>query len=147
MQGMSEVTDEGVRQLSQLRGLEELELQFAWQFSDEGIAALTALSALSRLDLMYRWVLARAAGGRWGGWAGWWGAAEGIVALPNCMHLCTSAAWHVGSRRRIVVSHARAHCPCIIAPALRCPCIIAPVLRRPCAAGRSRMSHCTPWPA
>lgn len=53
---MSEVTDAGVRQLAQLRSLEDLELQFGWQFGDEGVAALARLGALSRLDLMYRWV-------------------------------------------------------------------------------------------
>ncbi len=51
---MSEITDAGVAALAQLPCLEELELQFAWQFGDAGIAALSRLSALSRLDLIYR---------------------------------------------------------------------------------------------
>lgn len=53
---MSDVTDAGVASLAQLSSLEELELQFAWQFGDAGIAALSRLSALSRLDLIYRCV-------------------------------------------------------------------------------------------
>jgi hypothetical protein len=53
---MGEVSDAGVRCLAQLGALQELELQFGWQFGDDGIAALTALTALSRLDLMYRCV-------------------------------------------------------------------------------------------
>ena len=53
---MGEVTDAGVAELAQLGGLQDLELQFAWQFGDAGVAALTALTALSRLDLMYRCV-------------------------------------------------------------------------------------------
>ncbi len=51
---MSEVTDAGVGQLAELQGLQDLELQFSWQFSDAGIATLTPLTVLSRLDLMYR---------------------------------------------------------------------------------------------
>lgn len=56
---MSDITDAGVACLAQLASLEELELQFAWQFGDAGIAALARLTALSRLDLIYRRALLR----------------------------------------------------------------------------------------
>ena len=54
MQGVAGLTDGGLRALSCLLSLRELELQFCWQLSDAGIAHLTALE-LTRLDLTYSW--------------------------------------------------------------------------------------------
>lgn len=93
---MSEVTDAGVAQLAALSCLQELELQFGWQFGDAGIAALTRLSALTRLDLMYRcgvlaagdWLLEERAG-VWEERAG-----PGVLAGPPCWPPCPSACLH-----------------------------------------------------
>lgn len=107
-QGMGEVSDAGVRCLAQLGALQELELQFGWQFGDEGIAALTALTALSRLDLMYRCV---------------WGGVGELGAMPSALETERMPAGFPALRMRIALPIWTA--PCVAAGKsrmTRCAC-------------------------